>query len=183
MLGLIFTLFLVVILAAVVLGFLLPDKVHVERDTIIDAPAETIFGLISDFKEWDHWSPWAKMDPNADYSFSGAGVGQRMEWKSDDRQVGSGSQEIVELKAPSKMITQLNFGEMGGGRATFHIAPAGQASKVTWSLDTNMRDGVPPLRQPMATYMGFFMDKFMDKPYTEGLANLKAEAERRATAS
>ena len=47
--GLIFTIFLIVILAIVVLGFLLPDKVHVERSTVIDAPAAKIFGLISNF--------------------------------------------------------------------------------------------------------------------------------------
>ena len=174
--SLIFTIFLILILAIVVLGFLLPDKVHVERSTTIDAPAERVFALISDFNEWDKWSPWAAMDPNAEYEMSGEGVGQRMAWKSEMREVGSGSQEIIEINPPRKMVTQLDFGEMGGGRATFDIEPMGEASKVTWSLDTNMREGVPVLRQPMATYMGFFMDKFMDKPYTEGLANLKRAA-------
>ena len=100
-----------------------------------------------------------------------------MAWVSKEQNVGSGSQEIIELDAPNIMTTQLNFGEMGGGKATFLLEPAGQATKVTWSLDTNMREGVPVLRQPMATFMGFFMEKFMDKPYTEGLAKLKTVAE------
>ena len=180
MAGLLGTLLLVVILTVIVLGFLLPDKVHVERDTVIDAPADVVFGLISDFGEWECWSPWARIDPDAEYIYSGEGVGQKMVWKSDHQEVGSGSQEITALSPPSRMVTKLDFGDMGRGEATFTITPEGQSSKVVWALDTNMREGVPALRQPMATYMGFFMDKFMDKPYTEGLANLKAEAEKRS---
>ncbi len=175
--GLIFTILLVAILAIIVLGFLLPDKVHVERDTVIDAPPEKVFALISDFKEWDKWSPWAAMDPNAKYEMSGEGVGQRMAWTSDVREVGSGSQEITEINPPRKMVTALDFDEMGQAHATFDVEPMGEASKVTWSLDTKMREGVPIHKQPMATFMGFFMDKFMDKPYTEGLAKLKQVAE------
>ena len=117
------------------------------------------------------------MDPNAKYNLTGDGVGARMEWSSEVRDVGDGAQEIIELDAPRKLVTQLDFGEMGGGRGSFKLEPAGQSTKVTWALDTNMRDGVPVLRQPMATYMGFFMDKFMDKPFSGGLANLKRVAE------
>ena len=171
------TIFLVVILTVVVLGFLLPDKVHIERTTIIDAPADQIFSHISDFHEWPKWSPWYKLDPDANYEIAGSGVGHSMTWTSKEQSVGSGSQKIIELEAPNTMVTQLNFGEMGGGKATFLLVPAGESTKVTWSLDTNMRDGVPVLRQPIATFMGFFMEKFMDKPYTEGLADLKKLSE------
>ncbi|MEL7486474.1 MAG: SRPBCC family protein [Pseudomonadota bacterium] len=177
MLGLIVTIILVLALAAIVLGYLWPDKVHVERDVIIDAPTEKVFGLISDFHAWEQWSPWAKMDPNAKYEITGSGVGHRMAWTSEERNVGSGAQEIIELKEPSRMVTALDFGEMGKAKATFKIEPAGQASKVTWALDTHMREGVPPLRQPMATFFGFFMEKWIGKSYEDGLADLKKVAE------
>ncbi len=189
MLELIFTIFLIVILAVVVIGYLAPDKVHVERETVIDAEPETVFALVSDFRQWEKWSPWGKIDPETEYQYSGSGVGHRMDWKSNHRQVGNGSQEIIELSGPRKMVTALDFGEMGKARATFDIEPvdagtAGPSSRVKWSLDTNMRAGVPVLRQPMATFFGFFMDRMMDQPYREGLANLKsaAEAERPAAA-
>lgn len=172
-----FSLFAILILAVLVFGFLWPDKVHVEREAVIDAPPEKIFGLISDFGEWDKWSPWAKLDPNAKYEYSGEGVGQRMAWTSEMREVGSGSQEIIAMSAPRQLTTALDFGEMGRAKATFDIEPMGEASKVTWSLDTNMREGVPALKQPMATFFGFFMDKMIGKTYEEGLANLKGVAE------
>ena len=177
MLGLIATIIIIIALAAIVFGYLWPDKVHVERETTINAAPDRVFALISDFKEWDQWSPWAKLDPNAKYEHSGSGVGQKMAWSSDDRNVGSGSQEIIELDAPNRMVTALDFGDMGVAKATFHISPEGDGSKVVWSLDTNMREGVPVLRQPMATFFSFFMDKMLGKTYEEGLANLKAAAE------
>ncbi len=187
MLGLLFTIALVVILAAIAYGYLGPDKVHVERDIVIDASPERVFALVSSFPEWEKWSPWGGIDPNTEYRYSGSGVGHRMDWKSEHREVGSGAQEIVELDAPRKMVSDLDFGEMGQARATFDIEPvdagtAGPSCKVTWSLDANMREGVPALRQPMATFFGFFMDRMMDKPYREGLANLKSMAEAGASA-
>ncbi|MEM9168173.1 MAG: SRPBCC family protein [Pseudomonadota bacterium] len=161
------------------LGFLLPDKVRIERETLIEAPADTVFGLISDFKKWESWSPWAALDPDAEYDFSGEGVGARMVWKSDKREVGNGAQEIIALQAPTKMVTALDFGEMGRARATFDIEPSGPNAVVKWSLDTNMREGVPLHKQPMATFMSFMMDKWVGKSYEDGLASLKDRAEGR----
>ena len=57
--------------------------------------------------------PWAKMDPNADFVLTGTGVGQRMEWDSDNADVGHGSQEVIEIAVPSRMKTHLEFEGQG----------------------------------------------------------------------
>ncbi|HOP21120.1 MAG TPA: SRPBCC family protein, partial [Amphiplicatus sp.] len=44
----------------IALGFVLPDKTHVERSIVINAPQEEVFALVSDFNEWSAWSPWAR---------------------------------------------------------------------------------------------------------------------------
>ncbi|MEM9618201.1 MAG: SRPBCC family protein [Pseudomonadota bacterium] len=160
------------------LGFVLPDNVHLEREATINASQEEIYALVSDFEQWDRWSPWAKLDPDAEYSLSGSGVGQRMEWKSDHPEVGNGAQEITAMDPPNSVTTFLDFGDMGQADATFTLTPTGDgATKVVWGFDTNMRKGVPTHMQPMSTYMGFFMEKFLGPAYEEGLANLKREAE------
>lgn len=168
------------VIIVIVLGFLLPDKVHVERETVINAPREKVFALISDFEKWDEWSPWANLDPNAKYSFSGNGVGQKMSWESEQRDVGKGTQEIVVLEPPEKVVTSLAFEGMGVAHATFDLSSAGEnATKIVWSLDTNMREGIALYMKPMATYMGMFMmDGMLGKQYEEGLANLKRAAEK-----
>lgn len=167
-----------IILIVVALGFVLPDRAELEREIVINASQEEVFALVSDFGEWDKWSPWASIDPDAEYNFSGAGIGQKMEWKSDHPEVGNGSQEITSMEAPNALVTHLDFGEMGQADATFTLSPAeAGGTKVVWSFESNMRNGVPVHMQPMSTYMGFFMEGFLGPAYEEGLTNLKRVAE------
>ncbi len=167
---------LVVIL--IVLGFVLPDKVTLERETVINAPQEDVYALIDNFEAWGAWSPWAHIDPDAEISISGAGVGHRMSWKSDHPKVGNGAQEITAMDAPNSLTTHLEFEGMGFADATFALSPAGDgATRVVWSFETNMRKGTPIYMQPISTYMGYFMDGMLGPQYEEGLANLKKAAE------
>jgi carbon monoxide dehydrogenase subunit G len=167
---------LVVIVVA--LGFVLPDKAEISRETVINAPQEDVYALISDFEAWNAWSPWAQIDPDAEMSISGEGVGHKMSWKSDDPNVGVGSQVITAMAPPNSMTTHLEFDGMGEADATFTLSPAGDgATKVVWSFESNMREGMALHMKPMATYMGFFMDGMLGPQYEQGLANLKDVAE------
>ena len=167
-----------VILIIIGLGFVLPDRAEIEREIVINAPQEEVFALVSDFGEWEKWSPWAKIDPDAEYSFSGQGVGQKMAWKSDHPEVGDGAQEITAMDPPGLLVTHLDFGEMGKADASFTLTSTAEGdTRVVWAFQSNMRDGVPTHMQPMFTYMGFFMDGFLGPAYEEGLANLKRVAE------
>ncbi|MEM6446953.1 MAG: SRPBCC family protein [Cyanobacteria bacterium J06642_2] len=165
------------------LGFLLPDNVHVERSIAIAAPADTVFAEIADLNAWDAWSPWAQIDPNAEMTVSGSGVGQKMVWSSEDARVGHGSQEIIALSSPTDLKTHLIFEEQGAADATFKLTEADNATQVTWMLDTDMREGVPVAMQPFVTYMGFLMDATVGKDYETGLQNLKSTIEEKAIAS
>jgi len=142
------------------------------RDTL-----DQVFAQVNDFNAWEAWSPWAKLDPDATVNIEGAGVGQTMTWKSENPEVGNGSQTITTLEAPQKMVTHLDFGDMGVSDASFTLEPTDGQTKVTWSLDADMREGVPLLKQPMNTFLGFFMDSMLGTTYEEGLANLKSVVE------
>ena len=166
-----------VVLLLVGVGFVLPGQVHVERSAVINAPPEQVFAQISDFNSWETWSPWAKMDADASYELSGSGVGQRMVWSSDDPRTGSGSQEVTELDAPRHLGTHLEFDGQGIAEAEFELEPVGSATRVTWSLDTDVREGVPLLMQPFSSYLGLAMDGLIGQDYETGLANLKAVVE------
>jgi uncharacterized protein YndB with AHSA1/START domain len=177
MFGRILTWLVGLIVVVIALGFVLPDKVKVERTTLIEAPRETVFALVGDFNRWNEWSPWAELDPNTKYVITGSGVGQRMEWSSKDPKVGEGSQEIAEFDPPARIVTKLDFGEMGGGVATLALAEENGGTRVVWTLETRMREGMPLLWKPVGTYMGFFMNGMVGKDYEKGLAKLKAAAE------
>lgn len=65
------------------------------------------------------------------------------------------------------------MGGQGIADAAFDLTPADAGTHVVWSLDSDMREGVPLLMQPISTYFGFLMDGMNET----GLQNLKALAE------
>ncbi|GGD14211.1 SRPBCC family protein [Aquisalinus flavus] len=171
----------VLVLGVYALGFFLPDHVAMRRDITINAPRETVFALIGDFNRWPVWSPWTERDPEAKYTIEGAGVGHLMAWTSEVRSVGNGSQRITAFDPPRGIESDLNFGAMGGAHAVFQLEEKGPSSThVTWAFESSMRRGVPVLMQPVATYMGFMMEKFLGPDYEKGLAGLKRAAEEEA---
>ena len=161
-----------------VAGLLLPSKVHVEREIAIDAPPEDIFPFVSQLEAWDTWSPWATLDPHAVFEVAGDGLGQTMSWVSEDPRVGKGSQQIVAVKPPTFLKTQLEFDGMGAGSSYFDLVRDGDSTKVVWSMDTDMRANVTFWVKPLSTYLGFLMDTVVGADYERGLQNLKDAVER-----
>ena len=160
-------------LVIVVVGFLLPSQVHVERKITINAQPQEIYRLINNFESWEKWSPWAKLDPEAEMTIIGHGLGQKMIWSSEDPRVGEGSQEIIALDAPKQMKTHLEFGDRGMADASFDLISENGVTQVTWSLDTDMGAGVPVYMKPFSSYLGLMMDSMIGKDYEQGLKNLQ----------
>lgn len=167
-----------VIVALIGLGFVLPDHRTVERRITINAAPETVFSYIGRFEAWNSWSPWATYDPEMTQIIAGEGLGQTLNWQSDHPKVGHGRQTITTFEPNRQLITELDFGEMGGGQGIFILTPTPSGgTEVSWTMDTHMRDGVPLYMKPMATYFGFFIDGAVGPDFELGLRRLKAAAE------
>lgn len=69
-----------VALVAVVIA-MQPASYRVVRTTTIAAPPAAIYARISDFHNWNAWSPWAKLDPHMKQTFEGAPSGTPVGWK------------------------------------------------------------------------------------------------------
>jgi uncharacterized protein YndB with AHSA1/START domain len=152
-----------------------PDEFAVRRTADIRAPAETVFGLINDFRQWPRWSPWEKLDPNLNRTLSGseAGRGSVYEWQGN-KQVGAGRMEILDSVPHTRVDIKLSFFKpfKAENRSTFTITPVDGASRVLWEMTgTN---------NFMFKLMGLFMnmDKMVGNDFEKGLAAMKAEAER-----
>ena len=87
----------IIVALLVVIAYLLPRHANVSRSIRIGASPAAIYPLVSDLRRANEWSPWLELDPNVDITFTGPadGVGQTMNWKSDNPKVGSGSQWIT----------------------------------------------------------------------------------------
>lgn len=163
---------LVLVLILVAVGFVLPGSVHIERSVVIDAPPAQVFPYVSDFERFNEWSPWARRDPNTRYTFNRtSGVGARMEWSSEDPDVGSGSQEYTEVRDNEFVKVALDFGDMGQANATHQLTPAEGGTRVTWGFDSEFGNNL------IFRYFGLMMDRWVGADYEQGLANLKAVVE------
>ncbi|MFZ2682079.1 MAG: SRPBCC family protein [Patescibacteria group bacterium] len=150
-----------------------PANFLYSRSLEIKAPADKIFPLINDFKEWVKWSPYEKKDLNMSKEFSGSqsGVGAKYAWSG--KKSGVGKMEIVESASPIKINIKLSFTKpmKAENDALFMLESLGETTKVTWTMSG---------QQPMiARFIGMFinMDKLIAKDFEAGLKNLAAEVE------
>ncbi|SRR5258708_27294773 len=169
-----------VVVAVIVAGILIyaatkPDSFTVKRTAAIKAPPERVFALINDLHGWAAWSPYEKKDPAMKRTFGGAAMGKGAIYQWDgNKNVGSGTMEIIEAAQPSKIVLKLDFLKPfeGHNTAEFTMNPAGDNTTVTWAMY-----GPSSL---MFKVMGIFMnmDKMIGDDFAAGLANLQAVAEK-----
>src|SRR5678809_735754 len=99
-----------VVAIILILAAMQPNTFHVERKAVINAKAAKVFALFNDFRKWEAWSPWEKMDPAMKRAYSGkaSGKGAAYAWEGNGK-VGAGSMEITESVAASKIVLNLDF--------------------------------------------------------------------------
>jgi uncharacterized protein YndB with AHSA1/START domain len=163
-----------VIAAVLILAATKPATFRVERAATLKAPAEKIFPLIADFRQWLNWSPWEGRDPQLKRTYSGAerGKGSVYAWDGN-KNVGSGRMEILEATSPSKVVIKLDFLKPfeAHNTAEFTMLPQGGATNVTWV----MHGPAPFMSKVMQVFMN--MDRMIGKDFETGLANLKTITE------
>lgn len=167
------------IVVLLLIGLFLPGggHGHVERSIIIERPPSHVFDVLNSFKRFNEWSPYAKTDPSASYSFEGpeSGQGAMMSWSGIPK-VGSGRFEIIESTPTSmvKMIQRVTGGYVG--TVAFDIGSTDLGVKVTWSYDVAL--GANPIER----IKGKYLDSSIGGDYQYGLMRLKALIESSAYA-
>jgi hypothetical protein len=126
----------VIVIFAVMIA-MRPDVFLIKRSLAMSAPEEEIFFYINDLRQWDSWSPWARLDVNAKRSFEGppAGVGATMRWEGD-KKAGKGSALITQSRPHNLIRFLFEFEEpiQGASTAEFVLIPIGDQTAVTWSM-------------------------------------------------
>jgi len=152
-----------------------PDTFRVQRSASINAPPEKIFALIEDYHRWPAWSPYEKLDPTMQRTYSGAarGAGAVYEWEGN-KKAGQGRMEITNVTPPSQITINLDFVRpfQAHNIVVFRLNPTGASAHITWA----MHGPLPYVAKVM--HMVFNMDRMVGKDFETGLANLKAIAEK-----
>ena len=167
------------VFAAIVLVFVIavamqPSEFRIERSTTMAAAPAEIFPHVNDFHNWDAWSPWIKLDPEAKATFEGPTEGKDavFRWSGND-DIGEGSMTIVESKPDERIRIRLDFVRpmAGTSDAEFTFVPAGETTKVTWAM-MGKNDFIG-----RAVCMFMNMDKMLGEKFDEGLASMKKAVE------
>jgi hypothetical protein len=171
-------LLVLVALVALLAGFVAiqPEDFRIVRATTISAPTEKVFDQVNDFHNWEAWSPWAKLDPQAKNTFEGpsSGKGAIFKW-SGNSEVGEGKMTLTESRPPELVAIKLEFirpfAATNDVEFTFH--PASGDTIVTWSMSGKNNF----MGKAMCLVMN--MDKTVGGDFEKGLASMKAIVERK----
>ncbi|MCY1019311.1 SRPBCC family protein [Pyxidicoccus sp. MSG2] len=152
-----------------------PDRFYVERSVQLSAPADATFALINEFRQWQQWSPYEKLDPNLARTFEGpaSGPGAVYAYKGD-RNIGEGRMTILESRPGELVSIKLEFIAPfpATNQANFKLEANEKGTRVTWTME-----GPNTL---MGKVMSPFMDGFIGKSMEQGLADLDTAAQAEA---
>lgn len=162
--------FMALIIVLGVVGIFLPDTQRVERQITISTSAADVFPYINDLHKFNEWSPWAELDPKAQYTFSGpqSGVGAKMEWLSEHRKIANGSIEVLESEHNKLVKSRLEFGMSGPALSSFNLQETDGGTQLRWRYDAYFENSV-------SRYFGLLLDldKWIGSDYDKGLSNIK----------
>jgi uncharacterized protein YndB with AHSA1/START domain len=164
----------VLVAAILIFAATKPDTFHIQRSVVVQAPPDKVFPLINDLRNWPRWE-LQDADPTMNRTFSGpdSGVGAISEWSGAGR-TGAGRMTISESTPPRSVTVAVDWKRPFTARNInqFTFLPDGSGTRVTWSMHG------PNVY--MMKLMSVFtdMDRMMGKHFEEGLAKLRAEAEK-----
>ena len=169
-------------IAIVAIAATKPDHFSFERKAIVKAPPERVYPLISNFHEWQRWSPWEKLDPKMkrDYSGPDAGVGAVYAWDGNG-DAGQGKMTITQAAAPNQVKLNLDFIKPfeACNQVTFDIAPLNEKeTQITWKME-----GESQLFPCKVVSVFCSMNDMCGKDFDAGLASIKAISEKQEVAA
>lgn len=165
----------IVVLFAVVLfggGLMLSPKFHVERSTVVNAPADKVYALVADPHRWKDWTVWNRRDPSMQIEYFGAASGASSGWAWKSATEGDGKMTLTAVEPPARVAYDLYFPDFDStSTGDLRFTAEGGGTRVTWGMDGDMGGN------PLMHWMALLMDRMVGKDFEAGLANLKALAE------
>jgi uncharacterized protein YndB with AHSA1/START domain len=166
----------ILIAVPLIVALFVKKDYEVEREITINKPKEEVFDYVKFLKNQDNYSKWATMDPEMKKTYRGTDgtVGFVSAWKSDNKDVGKGEQEIMKITEGKRIDFELRFFEPFESTEPAYMTTESVSenqTKVKWGFSGHMD-------YPMNIMM-LFMDfeKMIGDDLDTGLKNLKSVLE------
>lgn len=139
----------------------------INRSKLINAPAEKIFSVLSDFNHWSAWSPWLIMEPECKVTVRDDA--KYYEW--DGKRIGSGNMTIINERENEQIDYDLAFLKpwKSKSKVSFHLKPVGDQTEVAWSMDSSLPFFMFWMKKMMEAFVGMDYDRGLNmlKEYLE----------------
>src|SRR3954449_8045137 len=150
-----------------------PAAFTVTRSRTMSASPSAVFAQLNNFHNWEAWSPWAKIDPNAKSTFDGptSGEGAKFAWDGN-KDVGAGNMTITESIPNDHVRIRLEFVRpfAGVNDTLFTIKPVGDKTNLTWTMSGRNNF----ITKAISLFMD--CDKMVGPQFEKGLASMEAAA-------
>jgi predicted transcriptional regulator YdeE len=139
-------------------------KINVSQSIIIKEKPKKIYAIISDFGQWQTWSPWLLAEPECNINTSKNGT--LYHWQGEI--VGEGKMRISEKSDKHDYLSaELEFIKPWKSKSMiyFHLIEKSEGTELTWT----MKGGLPFF----LFWMKKSMEVFIGEDYRRGLGLLK----------
>jgi hypothetical protein len=153
---------LAVIFAAlffIVLGLFFGKDARITRSVEVGNPITQVYDSLNGFHNFPQWNPWQHVDPNLTRTVSGEryGVGARLDFKSLEKRIGSGSLHLIEstLEEDGKIRFAVDNDWLGTNKElVFRLKPDPKTRAVSVVAEFNVEYGWNVLGR----YAGLYLD-------------------------
>ena len=133
----------IVAVLALVVGLVLPSHRHISESAETNRKMTIAYDTVNNLRRFKDWNPLVLRDPKMQLNVTGAeaGVGSRLDYASDEAQVGKGSWEIVESVPNEKVVIKVEDERRGHDKTVqFLLEPTGKNNrnvKITQTYDVD----------------------------------------------
>jgi uncharacterized protein YndB with AHSA1/START domain len=164
-----------IIIIILVFDLFINKEFSLSKEIVVNKPKQQVFDYVKLIKNQEQYSVWVMKDPNIKIVYTGIDgtIGAQSSWESEDKNVGVGEQQIIELKDGESMKVELRFKKPfeGTNYATNTFTSVGDnQTKVTTTFTGKSK-------YPM-NFMNLFMDMVLGKDMETNLNNMKTNLER-----
>lgn len=155
-----------------VVALFVKKEYSVEKNVTIEKSKSEVFEYVKYLKNQDNYSVWAQIDPNMEKSYRGTDgtIGFISAWDSNNKNVGTGEQEIKKIIEEERIDYELRFYEpFQAINYSYMILETYQDSLtiVKWGFDGKMD-------YPTNLMLLFWdMEEIIGRDLESGLSNLK----------
>lgn len=155
------------LLSILIIGAFLPSTGQVRRETVIDAPAATVYALIANLERARQWLPWLEGAQIDAEQRRGTGAKAVLAGKSI-----SGTARILETVPHERVTMEIDLADAHDAVSTFDLRSEAEATRVLWTFEVDYGIDIAA-----RYYGGLFLGRVSGPDHERALESLKQLAE------